>query len=107
MNQSAPGPVSGRLFWGCFTVMVTCAFGFVVRTQVIGVWQAQFNLSQTEAGEILAVGFWPFAFSIILFSLVVDKIGYGWAAVVGFLLHLLSTVVLLSATSARWLYWGT
>lgn len=25
-----------RLFWGCFIALVTCAFGFIVRTQVIG-----------------------------------------------------------------------
>jgi len=96
-----------RIFWGCFVALATCAFGFIVRTQIIGNWQAQFNLSETEVGQILAVGFWPFAFSIIGFGLVIDKIGYGRAAAVGFLFHISSITILLLATTARMLYWGT
>ena len=57
-----------RLFLGCFIALVTCAFGFIVRTQVIGEWQTQFNLDETQKGDILGVGFWPFAFSIFAFA---------------------------------------
>lgn len=107
MKYSATPTERSRIFWGCFFAMVTCAFGFIVRTQVIGAWQVQFNLSETEMGEILGVGFWPFAFSIILLSLVIDRVGYGRTAAFGFLLHLVSTAVLLTAHTARALYWGT
>ena len=55
-----------RVFWGCFIALVTCAFGFVIRTQIIGDWATEFSLDETEKGRILAVGFWPFAFSIFL-----------------------------------------
>lgn len=96
-----------RIFWGCFIALVTCAFGFIVRTQVIGEWQAQFNLDETQKGDILGVGFWPFAFSIFLFSFIIDKVGYGRVAAFGFLCHVVSTVLLITATSARQLYWGT
>ena len=98
---------SRRLFWGCFIALVTCAFGFIVRAQVIGDWQAQFNLSETDKGEILGVGFWPFAFSIFLFSFIIDRVGYGRVAAFGFVCHVVSTILLLTATSARQLYWGT
>ena len=98
---------NSRVFWGCFVAMLTCGFGFVVRTQVIGEWQLQFNLSETEKGDILGVGFWPFALSIFLLSAVIDRFGYGRAAVIGFIFHLVSTALLLTATSARMLYWGT
>lgn len=87
--------------------MVTCAFGFIVRTQVVGEWQTQFNLSETEKGDILGVGFWPFAISIILLGLVIDKFGYGRAAILGLVFHVVSIAVLLTADSARALYWGT
>jgi len=96
-----------RLFAGCFIALMTCAFGFVVRTQVIGDWQTQFNLSETEKGDILGVGFWPFALSIFLVSLIIDKIGCGRAALFGFILHLTSTTLLITAHSASMLYWGT
>ncbi len=96
-----------RLFWGCFIALVTCAFGFIVRTQVIGEWQVQFNLDETQKGDILGVGFWPFAFSIFLFSFIIDKVGYGRVAAFGFLCHVISTILLITATSARQLYWGT
>ncbi len=98
---------SARLFWGCFIALVTCAFGFIVRAQIIGEWQTQFNLDETQKGDILGVGFWPFAFSIFLFSFIIDKVGYGRVAAFGFLCHVLSIILLITANSARQLYWGT
>jgi MFS family permease len=96
-----------RIFWGSFIALIACAFGFVVRTLIIGDWAAEFGLSETEKGELLGVGFWPFAFSIFLFSLVIDKIGYGRAAFIGFVLHAISTIILVTANSYDALYWGT
>lgn len=108
MNPSSSSSSnSSRVFWGCFVALVTCAFGFIVRTQVIGEWQTEFNLSETEKGDILGVGFWPFAFSIFLLSLIIDRVGYGRAAVAGLIMHIVSVVILLTADSARALYWGT
>jgi len=102
--KNKPSP---RIFWGCFIALVTCAFGFIVRTQVVSEWQTEFNLSETEKGDILGVGFWPFAFSIFAFSFVIDKIGYGRVAFFGFVCHVVSAIILLTADSARMLYWGT
>ena len=75
------------LFWACFIALVATSFGFVVRAQIIGDWQTQFNLSETQKGELFGVGLWPFAISIVLFSLVIDKIGYGRAMIFAFLCH--------------------
>ena len=107
MRNTTASPDALRIFRGCVIALVTCAFGFIVRTQVIGEWQAQFNLSETEKGDILGVGFWPFAFSIFIFSFIIDKIGYGRAAFLGFVFHAVSITMLLLADSARMLYWGT
>lgn len=95
------------LFWGCFTAVVATAFGFVVRTFVIDQWGHEFGLTQTQRGEILGVGLWPFAPSIILFSLVIDKIGYGRSMVCAFLCQACSTIVLILAKNYWWLYAGT
>ena len=105
MNPDSPR--NSRLFWGCFIALVTCAFGFVVRAQVIGEWQTEFNLSETQKGDILGVGFWPFAFSIFVFSFIIDKVGYGRVAAFGLFCHLVSTVMLVTAKNASQLYWGT
>jgi len=76
-----------RLFWACFIALIATAFGFIVRALVIDDWAAEFNLTETQKGEIFGVGLWPFAISIVLFSLIIDKIGYGRAMVFAFLCH--------------------
>jgi MFS family permease len=95
------------LFWGCFTAVVATSFGFVVRSFVVGEWGAQYGLTQTQQGEILGVGIWPFAVSIILFSLIVDEIGYGWSMVAAFVCQAGSTILLVFANGYWSLYIGT
>lgn len=97
------------LFWGCFISLITTAFGFIIRASLIesGVWTAEFNLSNTQAGEIFGVGLWPFAISIIIFSLIIDKIGYGWAMVFAFVCHVVSAVMTIMADGYWGLYWAT
>ncbi len=47
-------------------------------------WMKEFNLSETQKAEIFGVGLWPFAISIVLFSLFIDKIGYKPAMIFAF-----------------------
>ena len=70
---------SRRLFLGCFMALVATAFGFAVRGAVLTDWGAQFDLTEEQKGIINGVGLYPFAISIILFSLIIDRIGYGTA----------------------------
>ncbi|MDG2030105.1 MAG: MFS transporter [Phycisphaerales bacterium] len=74
------------LFGTCFVALIATSFGFMVRIALLNdVWKPQFNLSDTQVGEIFGAGLWPFAISIVLFSLIIDKIGYKvslWFAVV-------------------------
>ncbi len=95
------------LFWTCFTALVATSFGFIIRAQIIGDLGVHFNLSETQKGEILGVGLWPFALSIILFSLVIDKIGYGRSLAFAFICHILSAIITIFATGYQMLYWGT
>jgi MFS family permease len=53
------------------------------------------------------VGLWPFALSIILFSLIIDKIGYGRALAFAFICHVASAFITIFATGYQMLYWGT
>jgi len=95
------------LFWACFIALVATAFGFIIRTQIIGDWGVEFNLSETQKGELLGVGLWPFAISIVLFSFVIDKIGYGRAMVFAFVCHITSAILTIFANGYWMLYVGT
>ena len=95
------------LFWACFISLIATAFGFIVRTQVIDTWGEQFNLTETQKGEIFGVGLWPFAISIVLFSLVVDRVGYSKAMLFAFVCHVSSAIVTITAEGYWGLYIGT
>lgn len=95
------------LFWGCFVALIATAFGFIIRALIIDDWGLQFGLTETQKGEILGVGLWPFAVSIVLFSLVIDKIGYGRAMVFAFVCHVLSAILTIFAKGYWMLYFGT
>src|SRR5687768_10966404 len=90
---------SRRLFIGCFIALVATAFGFAVRGAVIGDWEAQFGLTEEQKGIIGGVGLYPFAISIILLSLVVDRIGYGTTMALAFVGHLTSAILTIFAPS--------
>lgn len=94
------------LFWGCFIALIATAFGFIIRAMIIGDWAREFNLTPTQQGEIIGAGLWPFAISIILFSLIIDKIGYKVAMIFGFVCHVVSLVVTVTAKSYNQLYLG-
>ncbi len=86
--------------------LVTTAFGFIVRAMLMDEWGVQFALTETQKGQIFAAGLWPFAISIVLFSLVIDRIGYGRAMVFAFACHATSVVLTVTAKTGEQLYWG-
>lgn len=76
-----------RLFWGCFIALITTSFAFITRAFLVndpGLWPTEFGLDKVQAQELFGAGIWPFAISIILFSLVIDRIGYRAAMVISF-----------------------
>jgi MFS family permease len=105
--QQAVRTTADRLFVTCFAALVATAFCFVLRAFVIDDWGQEFALSATQKGELLGVGLWPFAISIVLLSLVIDRVGYRlvlWFAVA---CHVLGVLVTLSAGGYWSLYTGT
>ena len=105
--SNAPAP-DMKLFWACFIALVATSFVFGVRSTLIGDIAREFQLSQGEVGRILGVGLWPFALSIIVFSLIIDRIGYKAAAVFAILCHFLAIGLTLKAKPDNdLLYWGT
>src|ERR671913_1299294 len=96
-----------KLFYACFVALMTTAFGFILRAIMLPEWGREFNLTQTQLGEIAGVGLWPFAISIVLFSLIIDKIGYKTAMIFAFLCHVTSAILTIYATGYWMLYLGT
>jgi MFS family permease len=107
------------LFWGCFIALVTTAFGFITRLFLINTWAGEFHLDPAQAGRLAGIGIWPFAVSIIGFSLFIDRIGYKAAMFMAFAGHLIWTIMGVSAyfvshgktpdtkTAYELLYWGS
>ena len=89
-----------RLFTGCIMSLVATAFGFAVRASILENWRAEFNLTSEQIGYLQGAGLFPFAISIILFSLIIDRLGNGVSMVIAFTLHVLSAVVTLAAPFA-------
>ena len=76
-----------RIFRGCFIALVATSFGFITRMLLIGRFQQDFGLDKVRAGELQGAGIWPFAISIILFSLIIDRIGYRIAMLFSFVCY--------------------
>ena len=80
------------VFWGCFIALITTAFAFITRAFMVndpGLWPKTFGLDTVQGQELFNAGIWPFASSIILFSLIIDKIGYRVAMVFSFVCYAL------------------
>lgn len=95
------------LFWACFIALMATSFIFMLRAMLITTWGLEFDFTKTQMGEILGVGLWPFALSIVVFSLIIDSIGYGRAMIFAFTCHVLSVVMILFADGYWMLYAGT
>lgn len=113
------------VFWGCFVALITTAFAFFSRIYLCNVrFNTDFGLDATQVGELSGAGIWPFGISIILFSLIIDKVGYRIAMIFSFLCYAAYLVmacmayaaiqgvegVALETAQARgyfYLYWGS
>jgi len=107
-TDSSPGRPDMKLFWACFIALVATSFVFGVRSTLIGDIAKEFELSEAAKGRILGVGLWPFALSIVVFSLIIDRIGYKATALFAIVCHFVSIVMtLLAKPDNDLLYWGT
>lgn len=83
MSESNGKP-SSMLFWGCFIALITTSFGFITRMFLLGdtaITQDLLGLDGGEVGKFRGIQIWPFAVSIIIFSLIIDKVGYKFSMI--------------------------
>lgn len=116
-NTSNPGNNNKALFIASFLTLIAAGVGFAIRGGgILGDWGAQFGFTKGELGNITGGGLVGFGITIIVCSLVADKIGYKPLMLLAFILHVASGIVTLAATpvfealgkSAAYscLYWG-
>ena len=106
------------LFWGCFIALITTAFGFISRMFLLddpAITTELLKLDPAEVGEFKGIQVWPFAVSIILFSLIIDRVGYKFSMVFAFVCQfawaIMGYIALSSAesdpeTAKSLIYWG-
>ncbi len=91
-GQSSQG--SKLLFLGCFVALITTSFAFTSRiTLCESRFRTDFGINNVQVGELIGAGIWPFGISIILFSLVIDKIGYRIAMLFSFVCYAIYLVL--------------
>ncbi|MFO7300990.1 MAG: MFS transporter [Acidobacteriota bacterium] len=96
-----------RLLVASVVSIATTSFGFMVRALLITEWGEIFNLTETQKGALQGAGLFPFAVSIILVSLIVDRFGYGRMMAVAWIGHVSAAVITMTAGSYTQLYIGT
>ncbi|ESQ77702.1 sugar MFS transporter [Asticcacaulis sp. AC402] len=98
---------NGGLFAMSFAAITATSFCFILRALVIGHWGTEFGLSETQKGELAGVGLWPFAISIVLISLVIDKVGFKLTYWFAAICHVVGLGLLFMADGYWMLYIGT
>jgi MFS family permease len=95
---NAIAPKAHRLLWAGFMAIFAAGVGFSIRGGILGDWGAQFGFTQGELGRITGGGLTGFGITIIFFSFLADRVGYGPLMAVAFTLHALSWAVTMAAT---------
>ncbi|RZO14262.1 MAG: hypothetical protein EVB09_09125, partial [Verrucomicrobiaceae bacterium] len=96
MTDSADNKPSKLLFWGCFIALVTTSFGFITRIFMLSDPSISGDLLKLDGGEIgqyIGIQIWPFAISIIGFSLIIDKVGYKFSMIFAFSCQIIWTIM--------------
>ena len=94
------------LFWASFLSLMAAGIGFAFRAMVPHLWGAEYNVLDAEVGKLFGAGLWPIAIMMIVFSLIVDKIGYKISMMCAFALQAISVVMTFTAGSFNAMWWA-
>lgn len=93
------------LFWASFLALLAAGVGFVFRVMIPTMWAEAFQITSADVGSLVGAALWPIAVTMILFSLLIDKIGYKVSMFFAFALQAASVVLTIMAKdvdSMRW-----
>jgi len=88
---------SNRLFLGSFLILVAAGMGFSARGAILGTWGAEFGFTQSELGVITGFGLTGFGLTVVFFSVLTERLGYGVLIALTFFFHAVSGLVTLAA----------
>ncbi|NQT93756.1 MAG: MFS transporter [Lentisphaerae bacterium] len=94
------------LFLASFLSLMAAGIGFAFRAMVPHLWAAEYNVLDAEVGKLFGAGLWPIAVMMILFSLIVDKVGYKRSMICAFVLQAVSVVLTFVAGSFNAMWWA-
>ena len=95
-----------KLFWASFLALTAAGVGFVFRVMIPDMWSDSFQISLAEVGALTGAALWPIAITMILFSLLVDQIGYKISMFFAFALQIASVVLTYMATDFDSMWWA-
>lgn len=95
------------LFWASFLALAAAGFGFVFRVMLIPIWIPAFELTGNQMGSIFGASLWPIAVTMILFSLIIDNVGYKPSMMIAMSLQAISVVLTVVADNASMLWWAS
>lgn len=94
------------LLWASFLSLMAAGVGFVFRAMVPALWGKEFGIDDSAVGRLFGAGLWPIAIMMIVFSLLVDKIGYKTSMFFAFAFQALSVVLTFTAKSFDGMWWA-
>jgi MFS family permease len=95
-----------KLFWASFLALTAAGVGFVFRVMIPDIWAADFSITKEQVGNLTGAALWPIAITMILFSLLVDKIGYKISMFFAFAFQTLSVILTIRAANVSELWWA-
>lgn len=87
-----------KLLTAGFLTLIAAGIGFAVRGGLLDVWSKQYGFTMTELGQITGGGLLGFGLVILGAGLLVDWIGYKPLMLLALACHLISAIMLFSAT---------
>ena len=109
MNQSTQNLSESdkqKLFWASFLALTAAGVGFVFRVMIPDMWAESFQITLADVGALTGAALWPIAVTMILFSLLVDKIGYKVSMFFAFALQTASVILTYMATDVDSMKWA-
>ena len=90
MNNELTEKEKRLLFWASFLSLMAAGVGFVFRVMIPTMWSEAFQITMADVGALTGTALWPIAITMIIFSLLVDKIGYKTSMFFAFTLQAVS-----------------
>ena len=110
MNKNSASDIPNNqkqlLFWASFLALTAAGVGFVFRVMIPNMWADNFQVTLVEVGALTGAALWPIAITMILFSLIVDKIGYKVSMFFAFALQAISVVLTYLASDFTMMWWA-